>query len=82
MKHHVDAPDSAVAQSRLLALLRFSQSSVLLEVLVHLLDLSTGELVQFVITDSRDHMLFDPQTIAVRCGGADVGLGIEFIPQP
>ena len=78
----MDASDSAVTQPWMLTFLGFSQSSVLLEVLVHLLDLPAGELVQFVITDSRDHMLFDPQTIAVRCGGADVGLGIEFIPQP
>ena len=82
VKHHVDAPDGTVAQSRLLAPLGFSKSPVLLEVLVHLLDLPAGEFLQLDFSDPGNDMGFNT-TVIVVCGcRADIWFGIEFIPQP
>lgn len=56
VEHHVDAPHCAVAQSWLLALLRFTKPSVLLEILVEFLYVPAGKLLQFDFSDSGNDM--------------------------
>ena len=56
VEHHVYAPHCTVAKPRLLALLGFPKSPVLLEILVEFLDVPTGELLQLNFSDSGNDM--------------------------
>ena len=80
MQHHVDAPHSGVAQSRLLLFLHRTQTSAALQVIVELLQTTGGELIQRNISDSGNDMLLDISVVVVHGRRADVWLGIELEP--
>ena len=82
MQHHVDAPNSGVAQSRLFFFLHRTQTSAALQVIVKLLQITGGELIQRNISDSRNDMLFDISVAVVHGRRTDVRLRIELEPCP
>ena len=56
MEHHVDASHCAVTQSWLLALLGFTQSAILLEILVEFLYVPAGEFLQLDFSDPGNNV--------------------------
>ena len=81
VEHHVDTPNGTAAQARLLAFLAFPQSAIPLQVFIQLLNLPAGELVQLDLPNPGDGVQLDTPPIVFRRSGADIGLGVEFIPE-
>ena len=56
VQHRVDAADRGITQPRLLALLRFAEPSVFLQVFVEPLQIAPSQLFQRNIPDARDNV--------------------------
>ena len=79
VEHEVDAADGGAAQARALILPNVNPAT-LHQVFVELLEVAGGQLGELDLADARDGVGFDHQLIAVCCGKADVGLGVEVVP--
>ena len=75
----MDAADGGAAQARALILPNVNPAT-LHQVFVELLEVAGGQLGELDLADARDGVGFDHQLIAVCCGEADVGFGIEVVP--
>lgn len=75
----MDAADGGAAQARALILPNVNPAT-LHQVFVELLEVAGGQLGEFDLADARDGVGFDHELIAVCCGEADVGFGIEVVP--
>ncbi len=79
VEHEVDAADGGAAQARALILPNVDPAA-LHQVFVELLEVAGGQLGEFDLTNPRNGVGFDHQLVAVCCGKADVGLGVEIVP--
>ena len=79
VEHEVDAADGGTAQTGALILPNVDPST-LHQVFVELLEVAGGQFGELDLTDPRDGIGFDHQLVAVCCGKADVGFGVEVVP--
>ena len=80
VQHRVDAANCGGAQPRLLALLRFPQPAMLLQIFVESLQVAPCQLFQWNIPDARRDMQFDAAPVVFGSREPQMRLRVEFIP--